>query len=111
MNSEFPFVAINTIHIESTYTERFELLFASRAHAIDKLPGFLRMHVLKPSDGDGAYLIMSFWNSEDDFKAWTLSPEFLEGHKRGFADLELAKKEGNNPPMRSSFKTYNTISR
>ena len=37
----YKFVAINFISCKSHYRERFEELFANRAHAIDKMPGFL----------------------------------------------------------------------
>ena len=42
-------------------------------------------------------------------ETWTSSPEFLEGHKRGFEDIKLAKQRGEKSPMSSSFKTYKAI--
>lgn len=65
--------------------------------------------MLKPKDGSCTYLIMSFWDNEEAFKKWTGSPEFIEGHKRGFADLAKAREEGKTPPMKSSFKTYDVL--
>jgi heme-degrading monooxygenase HmoA len=105
---EKKFVAINYISCESHYRERFEELFATRAHAIDRMPGFLDMQVLKPNV-DGEYLIVSHWSSEEAFKTWTSSPEFLEGHKRGFEDIRKARESGQKPPMSSTFKTYEVI--
>lgn len=102
------FVAINYIHCEPHYQNRFEELFATRAHAIDRLPGFIDMQVLKPCV-EGDYLIVSHWTSEEAFKTWTSSPEFLEGHKRGFEDIKKAKEQGLQPPMKSTFKTYEVI--
>lgn len=104
------FVAINYIQCEEHYRARFEELFASRAHAIDRLPGFVAMEVLKPQS-EGEYLIVSHWESEQAFKNWTQSPEFLEGHKRGFEDIRQARERGEKPPMASSFKTYQVLSR
>lgn len=104
------FVAINTITCQEHYKERFEALFASRKKAIDLMPGFESMEVLKAGDGS-AYLIMSHWDSEEAFKAWTQSENFLEGHKRGFEDIRKAVENGEEPPMKSSFKTYQVISR
>ena len=54
---------------------------------------------------------MSHWESEENFKEWTKSPAFIEGHKRGFEDLRKAKENGEEAPMSSSFKTYEVISR
>lgn len=109
MNKSHNFVAINYIDCNEDYKTRFEELFSSRAHAIDRMPGFVNMQVLKPQDGQSSYLIVSFWESEDSFKSWTNSPEFIEGHKRGFADIAKARQEGREAPMKSSFKTYSVL--
>lgn len=103
------FVAINYIECTPEYVPRFEQLFSTRAHAIDKLPGFRNMYVLKPTAQQEKYLIVSHWDSEDNFKAWTRSEAFLEGHKRGFEDVRKAKESGLPAPMHSDFKTYNIL--
>lgn len=106
---ENKFVAINYITCEQGYEQRFEELFGTRAKAIDKMPGFSHMQVLKPKAEGEPYLIVSHWDSEEHFKLWTNSPAFIEGHKRGFEDIRKAKEEGRKPPMASSFKTYQVI--
>ncbi|MCX8020655.1 MAG: antibiotic biosynthesis monooxygenase [Chitinophagaceae bacterium] len=105
------FVAINYIHCEPDYKQRFEELFQTRARAIDTMPGFIDMYVLKPASAEEPYLVISYWESEEAFKAWTHSSAFQEGHKRGFEDLAKAKAAGQKPPMRSVFKTYEVIAR
>ena len=111
MNKENNFVAINFIDCVPSYKPRFEELFGSRAQAIDRMPGFQSMQVLKPKDGESSYLIMSFWETEEAFKQWTGSPEFIEGHKRGFEDIAKARQEGKEVPMKSTFKTYEVLAR
>ena len=103
------FVAINTISCQESYRERFETLFKSRAHAIDKAPGFRRMAVLKPARGSGDYLVVSFWDSRAAFESWSRSPEFLEGHRRGFEDVRAAKERGETPPMTSRMEIYDVL--
>lgn len=103
------FVAVNYIDCTPEYRERFEELFCTRAKAIDTMPGFVDMQVLKPSKEGDHYLIVSHWESEDHFRAWTGSEAFIEGHKRGFADVAKARAEGKPAPMTSDFKTYNVI--
>ncbi len=102
------FVAINYITCTESYKSRFEELFASRVKAIDKMPGFKQMYVLKPKE-DGDYLIVSHWEKEADFITWTKSPAFVEGHIRGFEDIRKAKEEGREAPMKSKFRTYEII--
>lgn len=77
--------------------------------AIDRMPGFQNMHVLRPDKDHDDYLIVSYWDTEAAFKSWTSSSNFIEGHKRGFADLAQAKAEGKPAPMHSTFKTYKSI--
>lgn len=103
------FVAINYISCKEHYKSRFENLFATRKGAIDTMPGFQHMEVLRANDGSD-YLIISHWADEASFQAWTKSEAFIEGHKRGFEDLRIAKERGEDPPMKSNFKTYEVIS-
>lgn len=111
MENNLNYVAVNYISCKEDYKERFEELFATRKGAIDQMPGFQNMAVLKPQDGQSEYLIVSYWENEDNFKAWTKSKAFIDGHKRGFEDLRKAKEEGREAPMSSSFKTYEIISK
>ncbi len=46
------FVAINYITCTAEYRGRFEELFATRARAIDRMPGFISFELLKPVDSD-----------------------------------------------------------
>lgn len=110
-NNDKNFVAINYISCKADYRQRFEELFSTRARAIDRMPGFKHMEVLKPQDEGGDYLIVSHWDSEEHFASWSSSPEFREGHKRGFEDIKLARERGEDPPMSSDFKTYKVISK
>ena len=103
------FVAINFIRVTDEYRARFEELFGSRAHAIDAMPGFRDMQVLRPTGDAEEYLVVSRWNSEGDFRAWTGSEAFLAGHRRAFADLAEAKARGDQPPMHSDFRTYSVL--
>jgi heme-degrading monooxygenase HmoA len=105
------FVAVNHIKVRPEYRARFEELFSTRARAIDTMPGFHHMEVLKPSSDEAAYLVVSHWDDEPSFRAWVGSPEFIEGHKRGFADLAEAKARGEEPPMHSDFHTYEVLTR
>ena len=103
------FVAVNYISCKPEYADRFEQLFQSRARAIDTLPGFIDMQVLKPTEENGEYLVVSRWEGKEQFEAWVGSPEFLEGHKRGFEDIAAAKRAGEESPMTSTFRTYSVL--
>ena len=105
------FVAINYITCREEYRSRFEELFTSRVGAIDRMPGFQRMQVLRPKRDGEDYLVISEWDDEASFKSWTDSEAFEAGHRRGFADLKAARERGETPPMKSLFRTYEVLTR
>jgi heme-degrading monooxygenase HmoA len=102
---------VNYITCRPEYVPRFKQLFATRARAIDRMPGFCGMHVLEPAAEGQPFLIVSYWREGADFERWTGSEEFKEGHARGFADMAEAKRRGDEPPLRSEFRTYCVIAR
>jgi heme-degrading monooxygenase HmoA len=104
------FVAINYITCQKDYKARFEQLMGSRAMEVDTMPGFIRMEVLRPDDTQNDYLIISHWDSEEHFKDWKKSEQFTKGHKRGFEDISIARRESHALPMKSTFKTYKILS-
>lgn len=103
------FVAINYISCDPSYTNRFEELFKSRAGAVDKMEGFVKMYVLKPEKEGEAYQVVSFWKDDKSFSAWHGSQAFHQGHARGFADMKQASGEGRPAPMKSEMKTYTVL--
>lgn len=105
------FVAINAIRCRPEYAPRFRELFQSRAHAIDRIAGFVDMMVLEPQEAGGDFLVVSRWTTEAAFQGWTQSPEFAEGHRRAFEDLKEAKELGAEPPMHSKFATYSVLAK
>lgn len=76
------FVAMNRIPVKPEYAERFEEVFRTRARLVDQMPGFIRNLVLRPKNPEDPYIVLTFWESEEAFRAWTESPPFKEGHAR-----------------------------
>jgi len=76
------FVTMNRIFINEGYVDAFEERFRERAHEVDKMKGFIRNIVLRPKSGDGPYVVMTFWESEEDFSAWVHSEAFIKGHAK-----------------------------
>lgn len=75
------FVMMNRMRVPEEYREKFECMFSTRARAVDRRPGFIRAEILRPTEGN-EYIVMTHWESQDAFEAWTKSKEYLEGHKR-----------------------------
>ena len=92
-NNSKNFVALNYISCKPHYKERFEQLFSSRAHAIDKLPGFIDMEVLKPNEEDDKYLIVSYWSSEENSKRGQNQRNLLKSINAGSRTSKQQKKK------------------
>ncbi|MFP4322770.1 MAG: antibiotic biosynthesis monooxygenase family protein [Anaerolineales bacterium] len=75
-------VTCNRIPVNPDYAEDFEARFADRASLVDGMPGFIAFQLLRPTKPEDPYIVMTFWESQDHFKAWTQSEAFKEGHAR-----------------------------
>ncbi len=89
-------VVTNRVPIAKGYEDAFEERFRNRANLVDKSPGFVRHELHRPRpmkfehttgelvsdpDGEGYYEIKTWWETMDDFVAWTRSASFAEAHK------------------------------
>ena len=89
-------VVTNRIPVADGHEEDFEDRFKNRVHLVDQSPGFIRNEVHRPrpmkfsrdegtwindTEKQGYYEIKTWWQSMDDFVAWTKSASFREAHK------------------------------
>lgn len=100
------FIAMNRIEVRDNYIERFEELFRTRAREVDQEPGLLQVRILKPVKKELPYIVMSYWEKEENFNQWVESGAFHKGHSRAFADMKKAREEGRPMPMKSSMEGY-----
>ncbi|HLN99988.1 MAG TPA: antibiotic biosynthesis monooxygenase [Pyrinomonadaceae bacterium] len=70
----------NRIYVRPEYADAFEQRFRERAGLVDKMPGFISNHVLRPANDDQPYVVFTLWNSRQDFLNWVRSDEFVKGH-------------------------------
>jgi len=103
------FVAINYIPSTEKSREKLERFFARRAKAINRIPGFNKMQVLKPVDEKSDYLIISQWDTQEDFQKWSSTDDFLDVHIKEIEDLHMLYKEGKVHKMNKTFRTYQEI--
>ncbi len=97
------FVTMNRIFVSTEYVSAFEERFRNRVHAVDKMPGFIRNLVLRPRDPEQPYVVMTFWQSEEDFNSWVNSDAFKHGHAKSGT---LSKEAFNKPSHLETFETF-----
>lgn len=73
-------VISNRIQVVKGHEKEFEARFEGRAGLVEKMPGFIRLEVLRPITSD-YYVILTYWETKEAFQAWTESREFAEAHK------------------------------
>ncbi len=57
----------NRIFVNQEFRDAFEQRFRERAGLVDKMPGFISNHVLRPVNEGDPYVVFTFWNSRQDF--------------------------------------------
>lgn len=75
-----PVVKINAITVPEGSGAELEQRFAARKHAVDGSPGFLGFELLRPTQGETRYFVITRWESEADFVAWRDSRSNANAH-------------------------------
>ena len=75
------FVVMNRITVTEGREADFEKTFTERDRAVDLMPGFVDMQVLRPVEGR-AYIVLTRWKSREDFDSWTRSEAFIAAHRK-----------------------------
>lgn len=73
---------MNRIAVDPAYAEQFEENFRDRAGLVDRMPGFISNQLLRPTGEGEPYIVLTHWESRQQFEAWVRSPEFVQGHAR-----------------------------
>ena len=74
-------VVMNRIPVTEGRESDFEQTFAERDRAVDRMPGFVDLQVLRPVEGR-TYVVMTRWKSREAFELWTHSEAFITAHRK-----------------------------
>lgn len=75
-------IVSNRISVNPERHEAFEERFMNRASQVDNQDGFIAFQLLRPTKAGDPYIVMTLWESQAHFEAWTSAPEFKDGHKQ-----------------------------
>lgn len=75
------FIVMNRITVAEGREADFEKTFTERDRAVDLMPGFVDMQVLRPAEGR-TYVVLTRWKSRADFESWTHSEAFIAAHRK-----------------------------
>jgi heme-degrading monooxygenase HmoA len=74
-------VVMNRIAIAEGRELDFEKTFTERDRAVDRMPGFMDLQVLRPAEGR-TYVVLTRWKSREAFEQWTHSEAFISAHRK-----------------------------
>ena len=74
-------VVMNRIPVTEGREADFEKTFTERDRAVDLMPGFVDLQVLRPTEGH-TYIVMTRWKSREAFDQWTQSEAFTIAHRK-----------------------------
>ena len=96
-------IKINAITVPDGLGDEVARRFAERAGAVDDQEGFRGFELLRPTDDRDTWLVVTRWDTEEHFLAWTRSPAFAEGHR---AALETARERPAPLPLSAELWSY-----
>lgn len=73
------FAVANRFHVAEEHAEDFVDRFRDGRSALAEQDGFVRFEVLAPVEAD-THVVLTYWESEADYEAWTSSEAFREAH-------------------------------
>lgn len=76
------FVVASDVTVEEAGVPALEAAFAGRLGEVDSFPGFQRLEVWRDAGRPGAYLMVSWWDSRNDFTAYMRSEQHHRSHAR-----------------------------
>ncbi len=82
VSSALAFVVTSEVTIPATAAAGLEAAFAGRLGEVEEFPGFQRLEVWRDAGHPGTYLMVSWWDSRDDFTAYMRSEQHRRSHQR-----------------------------
>ncbi|MRH41319.1 antibiotic biosynthesis monooxygenase [Aquibacillus halophilus] len=102
------FAVFNNIPVTEAGRSQFEERFNNRARRIENEPGFQAIRVCRPINGD-TYLVLTCWNSEDDFENWRNSNAYMQAHKKRGTSEGIDKQQPQIFTRPSYVETYRVM--
>lgn len=96
-------IKINAITVPKDIGDEVALRFAERINAVDGSDGFLGFELMRPTDNRETWLVVTRWETEEDFLSWVQSPAFAEGHRSA---MEVAKDRPEPLPLTAELWSY-----
>lgn len=103
MTASDTYVVTSHLTVATDGAPALEQAFADRLGEVDDTPGFQRLEVWRDSTQEGTYVMVSWWDSEEEFRAYMGSPAHRRSHARVPRDP--------HPPRATGIARYDVVAR
>jgi heme oxygenase (mycobilin-producing) len=76
------YVVVSHVEVAAAGVEVLEGAFANRLGEVERAPGFQRLEVWRSEEADGVYQMVTWWDREEDFRAYMRSAAHRRSHAR-----------------------------
>lgn len=97
------FVAVSEISIDEIGTETLVEAFRQRLGEVDEWPGFRSLEVWQGDRDDTHFVMVSWWDDQDSFRAYMQSDAHARSHER------IPDEPARPRPVR--FRRYRVVAR
>lgn len=73
-------VVQNRIKVAESFKYEFLERFKNRNSNLKNHNGFISNYILEPTGDDNEYIVMTMWESKQDFEKWANSEDFKKSH-------------------------------
>jgi len=80
------YTVMNVVRVKEENREAFERTFLERESHVHKADGFAGFELLR-RDRDGEYIVLSRWETPEDFRGWVNSDYFKMSHRHAEGQL------------------------
>lgn len=94
MSDSSEIIKINAITVPEDSGDELGTRFAARHGSMEGTPGFRGFELLQPTDERTTWLVVTRWDSEEDFENWRNSQHFQKSHGEQEGDGEQRKPVG-----------------
>jgi heme-degrading monooxygenase HmoA len=71
---------MNRFFVKPEFAAQFEARVQNRPRQVDQQPGFRRVQLLRPSNPDDPYIVLTVWDTREQFEAWAKADTFTARH-------------------------------
>lgn len=103
MTSPGSHVVASHLEVAAAGARNLEQAFADRLGEVEQASGFQHLEVWRDTTAQGTYVMVSWWDCEEDFRAYMGSPAHRRSHARVPRDP--------HPPRATGLGRYDVVAR